>query len=154
MFSYKNGNSLFATRDEQSTFPATLLSFLRVFFGHKRPQLSDKIVDDLEEQSVLNSSPSSHSGCIFCGASKENGFNVIWEVSMCLCVFCCSTGANACACLKDDYYTVFTDINPSAEHHLQLIPKQHIGKYLHDFPYELRGITSEWCRECQRTANI
>ena len=31
---------------------------------------------------------------------------------------------------QDDSYTVFTDINPSAEHHLQIVPKRHIGDVL------------------------
>ncbi|KAH9838629.1 HIT-like domain-containing protein [Rhodofomes roseus] len=45
------------------------------------------------------------SNCIFCGASKANGFNVVWE---------------------DESYTVFTDRDPAAAHHLLVIPKRHV----------------------------
>ncbi|KAI0649198.1 HIT-like protein [Trametes meyenii] len=63
--------------------------------------------DKLEQESLLEAQVESpHLNCIFCGASKETGFNIVWE---------------------NEYYTVFTDINPSSEHHLQLVPKKHIG---------------------------
>lgn len=29
--------------------------------------------------------------------------------------------------LQDESFAVFTDIDPAAEHHLQVIPKRHIG---------------------------
>ncbi|KAI0359942.1 HIT-like protein [Trametes cingulata] len=62
-------------------------------------------IDKLEQQSFLEAHLSPRSGCIFCGASKENGFNIVWE---------------------NDHYAVFTDINPSCQHHLQIVPKKHI----------------------------
>ncbi|KAL1949430.1 hypothetical protein VTO73DRAFT_8311 [Trametes versicolor] len=62
-------------------------------------------IDKLEQESFLDSLPCSHRPCIFCDVSKENGFNVVWE---------------------SDDFTVFTDINPSAQHHLQIVPKKHI----------------------------
>ncbi|KZT29785.1 HIT-like protein [Neolentinus lepideus HHB14362 ss-1] len=43
--------------------------------------------------------------CVFCRVSLENGFDVVWE---------------------DGDFTVFRDYNPSAVHHLQVIPKKHI----------------------------
>ncbi|KAI0775275.1 HIT-like protein [Trametes elegans] len=64
-----------------------------------------RAIDELEHQSFLDAHMSPHLSCIFCGASKENGFNVVWE---------------------NDYYTVFTDINPASRHHLQIVPKKHI----------------------------
>ncbi|KAI0787732.1 HIT-like protein [Fomes fomentarius] len=76
-----------------------------MFESPRRNRVVEKSFDDVEEQLVLDPRASSHPCCIFCGASKEKGFNVVWE--------------NEC-------YTVFTDINPSAEHHLQIIPKRHI----------------------------
>ncbi|KAI0671662.1 HIT-like protein [Trametes maxima] len=64
-------------------------------------------IDKPEQESLLETQAESpHLNCIFCGASKETGFNVVWE---------------------NEYYTVFTDINPSSQHHLQLVPKKHIG---------------------------
>ncbi|EIN03968.1 HIT-like protein [Punctularia strigosozonata HHB-11173 SS5] len=44
--------------------------------------------------------------CIFCKASRDNGFDVVYE---------------------DATYVVFRDNNPSAEHHLQVIPRIHIN---------------------------
>ncbi|KAI0368631.1 HIT-like protein [Pilatotrama ljubarskyi] len=64
-----------------------------------------KSIDRLERQSFLEAHLSPHCGCIFCGVSKENGFNVVWE---------------------NEHYAVFTDINPSCQHHLQIVPKKHI----------------------------
>ncbi|KAJ8588256.1 HIT-like protein [Rhizopogon salebrosus TDB-379] len=45
--------------------------------------------------------------CIFCGAYSTNRseFNIVWE---------------------DEEFVAFRDINPSAQHHIQLIPKTHI----------------------------
>ncbi|KAI0833398.1 HIT-like protein [Trametes gibbosa] len=62
-------------------------------------------VDKLEQESFFPALPCSHRACIFCDVSKENGFNIVWE---------------------NENYTVFTDINPSSQHHLQIIPKTHI----------------------------
>ncbi|KAI8980126.1 HIT-like protein [Trametes punicea] len=61
--------------------------------------------DILEQESSLHGRPTPRHSCMFCGASKENGFNILWE---------------------NDKYMVFTDINPSAQHHFQVIPKKHI----------------------------
>ncbi|EPS95952.1 hypothetical protein FOMPIDRAFT_10926, partial [Fomitopsis schrenkii] len=44
--------------------------------------------------------------CIFCGADRALGFDVVWEVN--------------------GSYTVFTDRNPASTHHLLVIPKVHI----------------------------
>ncbi|KAM5530878.1 hypothetical protein V8D89_015463 [Ganoderma adspersum] len=89
-----------------------LRSIIRMMFGLPSTRSAPKIIDDVDEQSVLCPDASPHPFCIFCGASKENGFNIVWE---------------------NDVYAVFTDINPSAEHHLQIIPKRHIEsvKVLH-----------------------
>ncbi|KAH9850307.1 HIT-like protein [Lenzites betulinus] len=62
-------------------------------------------VNKLEQESFLQALPCSHRACIFCDVSKENGFNIVWE---------------------NEKYTVFTDINPSSQHHLQIVPKTHI----------------------------
>ncbi|KAI1797192.1 HIT-like protein [Ganoderma leucocontextum] len=82
-----------------------LRSIIRRIFAPPRTRNAPKIIDDVDEQSVLYPDASPHPFCIFCGASKEKGFNIVWE---------------------NDGYAVFTDINPSAEHHLQIIPKRHI----------------------------
>ena len=125
--------SMFTGHTSQPPFHSSLLYFLKALFGPRRPQITAKTLEDIDEQSVLNSHVSSHSGCIFCGASKENGFNVIWEVRMpgnssCLLIMLTSV-------FKNDDYTMFTDINPSSAHHLQLIPKRHIGEYMRPFSH-------------------
>ncbi|RDX57435.1 HIT-like protein [Lentinus brumalis] len=87
---------------------ATLFSVLKTLFRSRsrRNKVSSKTLDDdVEGQVLLPGCALPPAPCIFCGASKENGFNVVWE---------------------NDRYTVFTDINPSAQHHLQIIPKRHI----------------------------
>ena len=102
-----------------------LLSILSMTFTTSRTKQATKLIDDIDEQSVLYPHASLHPCCIFCGASKENGFNVVWEVSQMSC-FCSIMYVNFNT-VQNDVYTVFTDINPSAEHHLQVIPKRHIG---------------------------
>ncbi|KAI9057313.1 HIT-like protein [Trametes sanguinea] len=62
-------------------------------------------IDQAERECFLNALTTSRHPCIFCGVSKENGFNVVWE---------------------NEKYVVFTDINPSSQHHLQVVPKRHI----------------------------
>ncbi|KAI0635857.1 HIT-like protein [Trametes polyzona] len=82
-----------------------VLSFVNMFCALCCLTAKDRPIDKLEQESFLDTLPCSHRPCIFCGASKENGFNVVWE---------------------NEHYTVFTDINPSAQHHLQIVPKAHI----------------------------
>ncbi|KAH9902958.1 HIT-like protein [Cubamyces lactineus] len=62
-------------------------------------------IEKAEQQSFLDTHSYPDSACIFCGATRENGFNIVWE---------------------NEYYAVFTDINPSSQHHLQIVPKKHI----------------------------
>ena len=61
-----------------------LLSILSMAFTTSRTKQATKLIDDIDEQSVLYPHASLHPSCIFCGASKENGFNVVWEVSQML----------------------------------------------------------------------
>ncbi|KAJ7315353.1 HIT-like protein [Mycena albidolilacea] len=44
--------------------------------------------------------------CPFCDVSANNGFNIIYE---------------------DELFVAFLDRKPAAEHHIQLVPKQHIA---------------------------
>lgn len=47
---------------------------------------------------------------------------MVWEVR------CgCFADVTASDIVQSDDFTVFTDINPSAQHHLQIVPKKHIG---------------------------
>ncbi|TBU33546.1 hypothetical protein BD311DRAFT_652515 [Dichomitus squalens] len=101
---------------ESQALHCKLLSILRVILVSSRAKPTTKHVDGVDEQSVLHPHASLQLSCIFCGASKENGFNIFWE---------------------NDTYTVFADINPSAEHHLQVIPKRHIGMQVLPFPYDV-----------------
>ncbi|RPD61218.1 HIT-like protein [Lentinus tigrinus ALCF2SS1-7] len=87
---------------------ATLFSILKMLFhSHTRREEAPlkTLDDDVEGQVLLTGCALPSAPCVFCGASKENGFDVIWE---------------------NDRYIVFTDINPAAQHHLQVIPKRHI----------------------------
>ncbi|OSD06501.1 HIT-like protein [Trametes coccinea BRFM310] len=59
-------------------------------------------LDQAERECFLNALTTTCHPCIFCGVSKESGFNV------------------------NEKYVVFTDINPSSQHHLQVAPRRHI----------------------------
>ncbi|KAH9945407.1 HIT-like protein [Epithele typhae] len=90
-----------------STPHTYFLQFIRAFFHRPRKLVTKSDTIEPDEESVLNSCSSPHPSCLFCGVSKERGFSVVWE---------------------NEVFAVFTDIDPASEHHLQLVPKHHIGK--------------------------
>lgn len=119
--------SLIACCPNRSTSSCLLHRFLpsplfEMFTGFCCLTSKPHAIDKLEQESFLESLPCSHRPCIFCDVSKENGFNVVWEV-------CCGCFPHVTDTdiLQSDDFTVFTDINPSAQHHLQIVPKKHIG---------------------------
>ena len=61
---------------------ASFFSVLKMLFHlHSRRKISRKTLnDDVEGQVLLTGCALPPARCVFCGASKENGFNVIWEV--------------------------------------------------------------------------
>lgn len=70
--------------------------------------------------------------CVFCQVSANNGFDVLWEVRY--------TTLNLKEEIltqkgrKNEEFIAFRDHNPSATQHIQVIPKQHIGR---SFPISL-----------------
>jgi diadenosine tetraphosphate (Ap4A) HIT family hydrolase len=71
------------------------------------------------------SDPDRVAGCIFCDVSKDRGFDVVYEVDLMM--------YNALHNLanqdhQDADYVAFKDIRPAALHHIQVVPKRHIGK--------------------------
>ncbi|KAI0729246.1 HIT-like protein [Fomitopsis betulina] len=79
---------------------ALLTSLCRVFRHRTR-----KVPDPEQGRITLGECSSPEAVCIFCGANRARGFNVVWE---------------------DSSYTVFTDRNPASTHHLLIIPKIHV----------------------------
>ncbi|KAF9054996.1 HIT-like protein [Hymenopellis radicata] len=65
----------------------------------RRPAV--RLTDDFEANSTAYVKH-----CPFCHVSKENGFNIIYE---------------------DEKFVAFRDRSPSSRHHIQVIPKTHVG---------------------------
>lgn len=61
--------------------------------------------------------------CPFCHVSAANGFNIVWEVRLQLSAHRPTYERH----IQDTHFVAFTDRRPASEHHIQLIPKRHIG---------------------------
>ena len=80
----------------------------------------------------------SHSGtqprlesCKFCDVSTTKGFKIVWEVRRIMIPGLMLYGAPFILTLsQDETFVAFEDIKPAAMHHLQLVPKKHIGETL------------------------
>ncbi|KAH9925471.1 HIT-like protein [Amylocystis lapponica] len=63
------------------------------------------LLSDTGDHLLNSDAEDGHEHCIFCHATADRGFRIIWE---------------------DDIYKVFYDHRPATACHLQLIPKRHI----------------------------
>lgn len=76
-----------------------------------------------------NPSPTRHKSCIFCNATPENGFDIVWEVCL-YSLFCIKLDNNLFALCQDETFMAFNDYKPAAQHHMLVIPKLHVRTYL------------------------
>lgn len=82
--------------------------------------------------------------CIFCGAYSTNrsDFDIVWEVRIYVVRTLLLLRAQSwLPCIQDQEFVAFRDIRPSAQQHMQLIPKTHIGE-LHEVVYFAQRLMS------------
>ncbi|OBZ72014.1 Histidine triad nucleotide-binding protein 3, partial [Grifola frondosa] len=101
--SYSTWNHIFSIFATACTFSFGRFSSNDAQVDEENPQLAPETSTQVDH-------------CIFCNASGENGFDIVWE---------------------DDTYIAFRDRNPSSLHHLQVIPKRHIVKRMEEIGQDI-----------------